>query len=149
MDRHGSINAHVLERNYQYSQAAVPGGVVSNLFPTPDITVNGPYSMCAKCHDLSSVIANASFVQHGLHVSQYGFSCSVCHSSHGTGGNSPTITGERMVNFDGNVVGQNNGLPIAYNRGAGTCTLTCHQVAHNPDGSVTAAAQVKVAAHTK
>jgi hypothetical protein len=34
------------------------------------------------------------------------------------------------------VVGSNNGLPISYNRGTGNCTLTCHQVAHNSDGSI-------------
>jgi hypothetical protein len=48
-----------------------------------------------------------------------------------------TISGERLVNFDVNVVGQNNGIPMGYNRGSNTCTLTCHQVAHNPDGTVT------------
>ena len=134
---HGSVNAHVLERNYQFSQAAVPGGPVTNLFPTPDLTITGPYAMCAKCHDLSNVVSNMSFVQHGLHVSQEGFSCSVCHSGHGIGGSSPAITGERMVNFDANVVGQNSASPISYNRGSGTCTLTCHGVPHNPDGTVT------------
>jgi len=53
------------------------------------------------------------------------------------GTNSPTVTGERLVNFDVNVVGSNGGLPISFNRGSATCTLTCHQVAHNPDGTVT------------
>jgi hypothetical protein len=52
------------------------------------------------------------------------------------GANSPTVSGQRLVNFDVNVVASNNGLPISYNRGLGTCSLTCHQVAHNPDGSV-------------
>jgi hypothetical protein len=41
------------------------------------------------------------------------------------------------VNFDLNVVAQNNGQPIAYNRSANTCVLTCHQTAPNPDGTVT------------
>ena len=136
---HGSINAHILERNYQFSQAAVPGGLVTNLFPNPDLTTAGPYAMCAKCHDLAQILANTSFSQHSLHVSQYGFSCSTCHTAHGMGATSPTVTGERLVNFDGNVVGQNNGSPIAYNRGTNTCTLMCHSIAHNADGSVTAA----------
>jgi predicted CXXCH cytochrome family protein len=140
---HGSVNSHILERNYQFSQAAVPGGVVSNLFPNPDLTFTGPYAMCAKCHDLSQIVANTSFTQHSLHVSQYGFSCSVCHSAHGMGAIAPTISGERLVNFDANVVGQNNGAPIAYNRGSNTCTLMCHQVAHNSDGSVASAQKIK------
>ena len=137
---HGSVNAHILERNYQFSQAAVPGGVVSNLFPNPDLSVAGPYAMCGKCHDLTQILANTSFSQHSLHISQYGFSCSTCHTAHGMGATSPTITGERMVNFDANVVGQNGGAPIAYNRSTNTCTLMCHQIAHNADGSVTAEA---------
>jgi predicted CXXCH cytochrome family protein len=136
---HGSINSHILERNYQFSQAAVPGGVVTNLFPNPDLTVTGPYAMCAKCHDLTQIVANTSFTQHSLHISQYGFSCSVCHTAHGMGAGSPSITGERLVNFDANVVGENNSAPIAYNRGSNTCTLMCHGVAHNADGSVGAA----------
>jgi predicted CXXCH cytochrome family protein len=140
---HGSVNSHILERNYQFSQAAVPGGVVTNLFPNPDLTVSGPYAMCAKCHDLTQIAGNTSFSQHNLHVSQYGFTCSVCHSAHGLGAISPSITGERLVNFDGNVVGENNGAPIAYNRGNNSCTLMCHGVAHNADGSVATATVVK------
>jgi predicted CXXCH cytochrome family protein len=140
---HGSVNSHILERNYQFSQAAVPGGVVSNLFPNPDLTVTGPYSMCAKCHDLTKVVANTSFTQHSLHISQYGFSCSVCHTAHGMGATSPSVTGERLVNFDGNVVGPNSGAAISFNRSSGTCTLMCHSVAHNADGSVAAACSAK------
>jgi predicted CXXCH cytochrome family protein len=137
---HGSVNPHILERNYQFSQAAVPGGVVTNLFPNPDLTVAGPYAMCAKCHDLTQIVANTSFNQHSLHISQYGFSCSVCHTAHGMGAVSPSITGERLVNFDANVVGANGGAPIAYNRSTNSCTLMCHGVAHNASGSVGAAA---------
>jgi predicted CXXCH cytochrome family protein len=136
---HGSVNAHILERNYQFSQAATPGGTVTNLFPNPDTSVAGPFSMCAKCHDLSQIFANTSFTQHALHSSQIGFSCSVCHTAHGMGSVSPTITGERLVNFDGNVVGENGGAPIAYNRGTNTCTLACHNYNHNSDGTVTPA----------
>ncbi len=144
---HGSVNSHILERNYQFSQAATPGGLVTNLFPNPDLTVTGPYAMCGKCHDLSNVIANNSFTQHGLHISQYGFSCSTCHTAHGMGAVSPSITGERLVNFDANVVGENNGAPIAYNRSANTCTLMCHQVAHNADGTVSGVSQRRPIGH--
>ena len=58
---HGSVNSHILEHNYQFSQAAAPGGLVTNTFPNPDLSLNGPYGMCAKCHDLSNVVANTSF----------------------------------------------------------------------------------------
>ena len=49
---HGSVNSHILEHNYQFSQTVAPGGLVTNLFPNPDLTLNGPYGMCAKCHNL-------------------------------------------------------------------------------------------------
>jgi nitrate/TMAO reductase-like tetraheme cytochrome c subunit len=133
---HGSVNSHVLERNYQFSQAAIPGGLVTNTFPNPDLSVHGPYALCAKCHDLTQVLANTSFTKHYSHVSTDGFTCSVCHTAHGIGARSGTISGERLVNFDVNVVAQNNGA-VGYNRGSNTCTLTCHQVAHNQDGTVT------------
>ncbi len=133
---HGSAYSHILEHNYQFSQAAVPGGAVTNLFPSPDLSLNGPYGMCAKCHDLSKVLANTSFPQHSSHVSQMGFSCSTCHVAHGMGSISPTVSGQRMVNFDINVVGENNGSPISYNRSSNTCVLACHQVTHNVGGSV-------------
>jgi predicted CXXCH cytochrome family protein len=138
---HGSKWTHLLERRYEFSQTAVPGGLVTNLYPNPDTSVNGPYAMCGKCHDLTNqILANTSFNQHQLHIAQYGFSCSVCHTGHGMGAVSPTITGERLVNFDANVVARNGTSPIAYNRTRNTCTLMCHGVAHNADGTVSAAA---------
>ena len=136
---HGSAFPHILERNYQFSQAAVPGALVTNTFPNPDVSVNGPYAMCGKCHNLTSVLANTSWLKHNSHVSKDGFSCSVCHTAHGMGANSPNVTGERLVNFDVNVVASYNSLPIAYNRGTGNCTLTCHMVAHKGDGTVSSA----------
>jgi hypothetical protein len=99
--------------------------------------------MCAKCHDLTQIFANTSFPQHNLHSYQYGFTCSVCHTAHGMGATSPTITGERLVNFDANVVGQNGAAPIAYNHGSNTCTLMCHSAAHNADGTVTTTTATK------
>jgi len=142
---HGSVNSHILERSYQFSQAATPGGILTNLFPNPDPTQTGPYALCAKCHDLTQILANTSFPQHSLHVSQYGFSCSVCHTAHGMGSTSPTITGERLVNFDANVVAANGSAPVGYNHASNTCTLTCHQAVHNADGSVTLGQPAKTA----
>jgi predicted CXXCH cytochrome family protein len=137
---HGSANSHILERNYQFSQAAVPGGPVTNTFPNPDLSVNGPYAMCGKCHDLSQILANTSWTKHSTHVGTDGFTCSVCHTAHGMGSTSPNVSGERLVNFDINVVGPNGSAPISYNRGTGTCVLTCHQVAHSLGGSVSVSA---------
>ena len=126
---HGSRWTHILERRYEFSQSTQPGLTINNLMPTPDLGVNGPYGLCAKCHDLSSVISGLSFPQHGIHING-GISCSACHTAHGMGSPSGLISGERMVNFDVKVVGSNAGAPISYNRATNTCNLMCHGVAH-------------------
>jgi hypothetical protein len=92
--------------------------------------------MCGKCHDLSNVVSNASWNQHGFHINT-GFTCSVCHTAHGMGARSGTISGERLVNFDINVVAANGSIPVSYTRATNTCILVCHMAAHNADGSVT------------
>lgn len=126
---HGSKYSHILERRYEFSTAVGPGQAVANLFPTPDLTATGPYALCAKCHDLNQILSNTSFTQHSLHISK-GFSCSACHTSHGMGNLSGTISGERLVNFDANVVAANGTQPVSYNRAKNTCTLMCHGHAH-------------------
>jgi len=136
---HGSQYWHILERDYECSQA--PGGpgtpVTINRNPLPDLSIHGPYGMCAKCHDLNIVMQAISWSGHQNHVYTDGFSCSVCHNAHGVGSTSSNPNGDRMIDFDVNVVGSNNGLAISYNRASDTCTLVCHSVAHNPDGTVT------------
>jgi hypothetical protein len=136
---HGSVWTHILERRYEFSQTgtpAVPGGSIINLFPTPDLAVTGPYALCGKCHDLSGqIIKNTSWNQHAYHINA-GFSCSTCHTAHGMGATSGTISGERLINFDANVVASNGGLPISYNRTANSCVLVCHLAAHNTNGTV-------------
>ncbi|MGA8213495.1 MAG: cytochrome c3 family protein [Candidatus Sulfotelmatobacter sp.] len=135
---HGSKWTHILERQYVANQSPGPGQLITNLYPNPDLSVNGPYALCGKCHNLASqVMKNTSFTQHAFHINS-GFSCSVCHTSHGMGATSATISGQRLVNFDVNVVAQNGATPITYSRVANTCVLTCHGAAHNSDGSVTA-----------
>ena len=136
---HASKWTHILERRYEFSQSVFPGGTITNLFPNPDLSVNGPYGLCGKCHDLANQIAkNTSWNQHSSHIDA-GFSCSTCHTAHGMGATSGTISGERLVNFDANVVAANGNLPISYNRAANSCVLVCHQAAHNPGGTVTMA----------
>ena len=128
---HGSKWAHILERRYEISQAPSPGAQISNLFPNPDLTVAGPYALCAKCHDTSQIVANTSFSEHEKHIVEAGVSCSVCHTAHGMGGTNANVSGERLVNFDINVVAANGGNPISYNRATGSCTLVCHGVSHS------------------
>jgi hypothetical protein len=134
---HGSKWTHILERRYEFSQTATPGGLINNLFPTPDLTITGPYAMCDKCHNLATqVVNNTSFKYHSNHIND-GFSCSTCHTAHGMGANIATITGERLINFDANVVAPNNGQPISYSHATNSCVLVCHQTAHNANGTVT------------
>ena len=133
---HGSKWPHILERRYEFSQATLPGQLITNLFPNPDLSSNGPYALCAKCHDLpNQIIKDTSFKHHAEHINA-GLSCSTCHTAHGMGASNGNVSGERLVNFDINVVGPNGSNPISYNWGRNTCTLTCHGVVHNIDGSV-------------
>jgi predicted CXXCH cytochrome family protein len=140
---HASKNFHILERPYISSQVnpgtwplGGPGASISNLnYPLPPMAAasGGPYSLCAKCHDLNNVMSNASFPKHSSHLN-VGISCSVCHSAHGVPAGSPAgSSGTRLINFDVNVVAPNGGV-ISYIPGA-SCTLTCHMVKHNSDGS--------------
>jgi predicted CXXCH cytochrome family protein len=131
---HGSKWSHILERRYEFNKAATPGATVTNLFPNPDTSAAGPYAMCGKCHDLpNQILKNTSFAQHAIHIND-GFSCATCHTAHGMGATSGNITGERMVNFDLNIVASYRGLPIAYSRSTNTCVLVCHGVSHKPNG---------------
>lgn len=131
---HGSRWTHILERRYEFSQAPAPGQMITNLFPNPDLSVNGPYALCAKCHDLGNVTSNTTFSEHARHIND-GFSCSACHTAHGMGGASGSISGERLVNFDINVVAPNGATPISYSRATNSCGLTCHGHSHSQAGS--------------
>jgi hypothetical protein len=133
---HGSKWGHILERRYELSQAVAPGQPITNLFPNPDLSVYGPYALCGKCHNLSSVLQNASFAKHAQHINA-GFSCSTCHTGHGVGNSISNPSGQRLISFDANVVAPNAGAPISYNQGPNTCVLTCHNAVHNPNGTVT------------
>jgi len=127
---HGTKWTHILERRYEFSQSATPGGTITNLFPDPDLSAAGPYALCGKCHNLSNVLGNASFSEHARHIND-GFSCSTCHTAHGMGTSSGSISGERLVNFDINVVTANGAVPISYNRATNSCSLVCHNQAHS------------------
>jgi predicted CXXCH cytochrome family protein len=133
---HGSRWTHILERRYEMSQAPIPGKLVTNLFPNPDLSVAGPYALCGKCHDLMKLMTGASFTEHARHLND-GFSCSTCHTGHGMGATSGVISGERLVNFDLNVVAPNGAIPISYSRATNSCTLTCHNHVHGQSGGTT------------
>jgi predicted CXXCH cytochrome family protein len=132
---HGSKYSHILERRYDMSQAAAPGQAITNLAVPPNLGTTGNYALCAKCHDLNSVMSNTSFREHSRHINQ-GFSCSVCHTAHGMGSQNAAVSGDRLVNFDINVVAPNGKSPISYRRVTQTCSLTCHGHSHNASGAM-------------
>jgi predicted CXXCH cytochrome family protein len=147
---HGSQYSHILERRYEFSQvsaAAGPGTPIQNVFINPNLNTGGsnpgPYALCGKCHNLGSILSDASFRPgstgkggHFTHISEQGASCSVCHTAHGIGSVGATISGERLVNFDLKVVAPNGTLPVSYSHATNTCTLTCHGYYHNSNGTV-------------
>jgi predicted CXXCH cytochrome family protein len=137
---HGSKFTHILERRYEISQAVAPGQPVTNLFPNPDLSAAGPYALCGKCHSLTQIMANTSFTLHSSHLKD-GFSCSTCHTAHGMGASSAAISGQRLVNFDVNVVAPVGATPIAYNRATNSCSLTCHGYVHGGAQQVNSAAK--------
>jgi hypothetical protein len=143
---HGSKFTHILERRYEFSQAPRPGMPVVNLFPNPDLSAAGPYALCGKCHNLKLVLANTSFTGHAMHINT-GFSCSTCHTAHGLGSLSATVSGERLVNFDANVVAPNGAMPVSYNRATNTCNLTCHGQAHPVTAPVSPASRMVKVRH--
>jgi predicted CXXCH cytochrome family protein len=130
---HGSKYWHILERRYDMSQASLPGQPITNLNVLPNLSPTGNYALCAKCHDLATIVSNSSFSEHARHIND-GFSCSVCHTAHGMGTQVATVSGERMVNFDINVVAPNGRNPITYRKSTNSCTLTCHGHAHGATG---------------
>jgi predicted CXXCH cytochrome family protein len=141
---HASKNSHILERPYVLSQVNVgvwptggSGTLVANLnYPLPSLAPGGggPYTLCAKCHDLNNVMSDVSFGKHSLHIGK-GFSCSACHTAHGVPAGGPTgSSGRRLINFDVSVVAPNAGV-LAYTT-TNTCALVCHMVKHNSDGTI-------------
>jgi predicted CXXCH cytochrome family protein len=130
---HGSKYSHLLERRYDVSQAPFPGQLITNLNLPPNLSTTGNYALCAKCHDLGTVVSNSSFSGHARHIND-GFSCSVCHTAHGTGSQTAFVSGERMVDFDINVVAPNGRSPISYQRATNSCSLVCHGHPHEGAG---------------
>jgi predicted CXXCH cytochrome family protein len=119
---HGSINQHILERNYT----------------TADNTEESSYeyALCYKCHDRDSIRSDESFGEHKRHIFNAGAPCSACHDPHGvslTQGNFDNNT--HLINFDLNIVQPNaDGLLLFEDLGTftGRCYLNCHNEEHNP-----------------
>ena len=120
---HGSIFPSLLVRNYQ----------------TQDRTPESPtaYALCYTCHDRNSILADETFSEHRLHISDNSAPCSACHDPHGvslTQGDSDSNS--HLINFDASIVFPNAAGELRFeDRGsrAGACYLACHNNDH--DGS--------------
>jgi predicted CXXCH cytochrome family protein len=119
---HGSIYAHLLERNY------------STLDDTPESPA--AYALCYKCHDRTKLLdpAQSAFGRHATHVQADAAPCSACHASHGVSalqGN--LVNNAHLVDFDVSIVSPNSlGVRQYTSTGprTGTCSLSCHGVDH-------------------
>ncbi len=148
---HGSKYDHILERQYVASYVATgpwPSAGPGTLIQNPVMALapgdarlapgnNGPFEMCAKCHDLDYVISQTKDTpgkfDHADHLGA-GASCSVCHSAHGVPQGTAGVSGQHLVSFDMNVVRPNSGVVSYANR---NCTLTCHMKDHLSQGGTT------------
>ena len=118
---HGSVFPSLLVRNYQ----------------TQDRTPESPtaYALCYSCHDRNSILADESFGEHSLHVSDNSTPCSACHDPHGISFTQGDSDGNsHLINFDTSIVFPNAGDELRFeDRGsrAGACYLACHNSDHD------------------
>lgn len=98
------------------------------------------YALCYKCHDRVSILDDQSFSLHSRHITggsggggmAQDTPCSVCHDPHGVS-RVGSHTGEKLINFDIDVVEPNNAGDLYYastGMFSGTCSLSCHGKEH-------------------
>jgi len=94
------------------------------------------YALCYKCHSRTSILANASFPDHSMHISSESSSCSLCHDPHGISSTQGNATSNsNLINFDKRfITPSSSGILRFDDLGArkGRCYLTCHGQNHNP-----------------
>ena len=120
---HGSNNRPVLVARYDTADN------------TPESAT--AYALCYTCHDRASILGDQSFPHHNRHVATARTPCSVCHDPHGIASGQGTSTrNAHLINFDTSVVQPD---PVtrkleytSQGPGRGSCTLSCHGVAHSP-----------------
>lgn len=131
---HGSSYPPILRERYETADG------------TPESYEN--YALCYRCHEQSSILADASFVKkaipttpsgggHSGHLAA-GAPCAACHDPHGINdelAGSDTGDHTHLINFDSAIV-QPLGTalePLFEDTGthSGNCTLVCHGVTHD------------------
>lgn len=118
---HGSTFRPLLER--QYVTADNTTYSVSN------------YAMCFKCHSSTSILGNASFREHNLHISGQRTPCSVCHDPHGVSSPGTATNNLALINFDVTVVRPATSGALRFEStgvNRGRCYLSCHGKNHDP-----------------
>jgi predicted CXXCH cytochrome family protein len=119
---HGSTYVPLLERQYLTADR------------TPESAA--AYALCYKCHSRTSILANASFPRHDVHVRGDDIPCSACHDPHGisaTQGNA--INNSKLINIDTSLATPTSGGLLKYESLGtfrGRCYLVCHGKTHNP-----------------
>ncbi|MEI6667886.1 MAG: cytochrome c3 family protein [Acidobacteriota bacterium] len=95
------------------------------------------YALCYKCHDRTSILADASFTEHRMHISSENSSCSLCHDSHGVSSTQGNATNNsNLINFDKRFVTPSSSGVLRFDDTGtrkGRCYLTCHGKNHNPE----------------
>jgi len=119
---HGSSYAPLLKRRYD-----------TTLGSTENYDT---YSLCYRCHNRNSILANQSFKGHQSHIVNQQASCSICHDPHGVLPDATGVSGSHthLINFDTVTVmpAPGNVYPVYNDKGNGTgsCTLVCHNIQH-------------------
>jgi predicted CXXCH cytochrome family protein len=120
---HGSSFPALLERRYL----------------TADLTPESPeaYALCYKCHDRDVLLSDRSgFPPHRKHVVEKSAPCSACHDAHGVSADAGNErSNAHLIAFDTAIVQPATSGLLEYQAGGprhGSCSLTCHQVAHGP-----------------
>ena len=95
------------------------------------------YALCYRCHERSSILSNASFTYHSLHIVNQNTPCSVCHDGHGiSSAQGNTINNVKLMNFDTSIVAPDPVTGRLEYRSlgliSGQCFLSCHGKAHSP-----------------
>lgn len=122
---HGSNNRMLLIARYETTDN------------TPESTA--AYALCYRCHDRNSILQNASFPEHKLHVVDKTVPCSVCHDSHGIGaGQGTMLNNSHLINFDKSIVQADPTTKrleyISSGIRSGRCFVSCHNIVHSGTG---------------
>lgn len=120
---HGSVNAPLLVRNYTTTDSTTESAAA--------------YALCYGCHSRTSILGDASFNRHRLHIVNVRAPCGVCHDAHGVyRGQGNARNHGSLINFDLSVVSPATtpaGPRLEYvdtGRMSGNCTLQCHGANH-------------------